>query len=831
MNPIKIPGLFARAAFGAALMLFGITAHAQNYPIYDMVIPTTATTVKTVIDGNGRILPTNRSYVIGLEGGTRGPLVFQNWIAPNPLYPVIIVNKHGTGRVVISDLGAPKPIIGILMENCAFLKLLGNNDPAHYYGIEIARAGGAQRGITVGYICTNIEIAYTEIHDSGFGGIMAKTDPIESDPATWAANYTMRDLVIHDNYIHDVGGEGMYIGYTSWSTDEFASVPGYEGHEIKGLKVSYNLIARTGWDGFQYSSVVDDPSASDDEAEIFNNIIHTPATKNELNQNAAFVIGSGSGGKVFNNIIIGGPDATIALFGRGYNTIYNNLLIGGTNGLFADNRGTEDPRRTVPGSYQSIYNNTFIGSTGHAYWTMNGATVNNFKNNVSLVTNENFTDAFADTGTTINTGGVPSCNLLLRNTTGAGFVNPTENDYRIQTPSNAANIGESLNSLPSGEVSVTTDFQNLARPVGAYDAGFSEAGALSVYLVCTTPTTGNTGSIKASTIGGTAPYTYLWSNSATTQTISSVPQGLYSVTVTDAVGAKMTQATYISNGAGMGAPVRVTPPTEVLRPTLSPATASSSTPQVVTLSTTTAGASIRYTTDGSTPTSTTGTVYSDPIYVPNTSVITAVAYKAGMATSVPASGTFVINNGPTNEKFTGLVATESSHLSSYVVANSLDGNLATSWESSGDGAWVKYDLGSDKRLAYISLAFASGNLRTYTFDVQTSTDNVAWSDILPGHENPRELGLQVYDIADLDPVRYVRIVCHGSTYNGTRNNLAEIELWGGAAGSATAPAISTQPASQTVSAGSNVTFTVAATGAPAPAYQWKVDGEVISGAT
>ena len=807
-----------------ALCLSGLTAQAQNYPVYDRVIPTTATTVKTVIDGNGRILPTNRSYVIGLEGGTRGPIVLQNWIAPNPLYPVIVVNKHGTGRVVISDLGGSNTT-GIVIENCAFFKLLGNNDPAHYYGIEVARAGGAQRGISAGYISTNIEIAYTEVHDVGFAGIMAKTDPVESKPETWTTNYTMRDVYIHDNYVHDTGGEGMYIGLTGWSTDNFASVPGYESHEIKGLKVGYNLIARTGWDGFQYSSAPDDPSASDDDAEIFNNVIHKPAQLNALYQNAGFVIGGGAGGKVYNNVIIGGPGAGMSLFGRGYNTIYNNLIVGG--GMFTDNRGSADPRRTVPGSYQSVYNNTFIVPAGHAYWTMNEVTVNNFKNNVSLVSDLAYTDAFADVGTTINTAG----NLLLRNTTGTGFVDPTEDDYRIQTPSSAADIGVSLDSLPLGEVSVTTDFQNLARPVGAYDAGLSEAGALSVYLVSTPPTTGNTGSIKASTIGGTSPYTYAWSNSATTQTISSLPQGLYSVTVTDAVGAKMTRATCISNGAEMGAPVRVTPLDEVLVPTMSPGPGSSSTAQTVTLSTATPGASIRYTTDGSTPTATTGTVYTDPIHVPNTTVITAVGYKSAMVTSLPAAGTFIIDNGPTNTKFTGIVATESSHTSSNVVANSLDGNLATSWASNGDGAWVKYDLGSNQRLAYISLAFASANVRTYTFDVQTSTDNVAWSDILPGHKNPRELGLQVYDIADLDPVRYVRIVCHGSTYNAGLNSLAEIELWGGAAGSATAPAISTQPASQTASAGSNVTFTVAATGAPAPAYQWKVDGEVISGAT
>jgi hypothetical protein len=46
----------------------------------------------------------------------------------------------------------------------------------------------------------------------------------------------------------------------------------------------------------------------------------------------------------------------------------------------------------------------------------------------------------------------------------------------------------------------------------------------------------------------------------------------------------------------------------------------------------------------------------------------------------------------------------------------------------------------------------------------------------------------------------------------------------------TPPSITTQPASQTVPAGSNVTFSVAATGTAPLSYQWKKDGADISGA-
>lgn len=64
--------------------------------------------------------------------------------------------------------------------------------------------------------------------------------------------------------------------------------------------------------------------------------------------------------------------------------------------------------------------------------------------------------------------------------------------------------------------------------------------------------------------------------------------------------------------------------------------------QSVTLATATAGASIRYTTDGSTPTSTTGTVYTGPISLTVSTTLKAIASKAQMTDSPVASGTYTI---------------------------------------------------------------------------------------------------------------------------------------------------------------------------------------------
>lgn len=87
----------------------------------------------------------------------------------------------------------------------------------------------------------------------------------------------------------------------------------------------------------------------------------------------------------------------------------------------------------------------------------------------------------------------------------------------------------------------------------------------------------------------------------------------------------------------------IVPMEGVLAASFSPVPGNFAAVQVVALSTATAGASIRFTTDGSTPSATVGTVYSAPIAVgAGTTTIKSIAYKSGMADSAVASGTYVV---------------------------------------------------------------------------------------------------------------------------------------------------------------------------------------------
>ena len=64
------------------------------------------------------------------------------------------------------------------------------------------------------------------------------------------------------------------------------------------------------------------------------------------------------------------------------------------------------------------------------------------------------------------------------------------------------------------------------------------------------------------------------------------------------------------------------------------------------ISTTARGATIRYTTNGTTPSSTVGTVYSSPVAISATTTLQAIAYETGYTNSTVASGVYTINSSP-----------------------------------------------------------------------------------------------------------------------------------------------------------------------------------------
>ncbi|HZP59124.1 MAG TPA: TIM-barrel domain-containing protein [Opitutaceae bacterium] len=129
--------------------------------------------------------------------------------------------------------------------------------------------------------------------------------------------------------------------------------------------------------------------------------------------------------------------------------------------------------------------------------------------------------------------------------------------------------------------------------------------------------------------------------------------------------------------------------------------------QTVTITSSTPGASIRYTTDGSTPSETAGTVYSTPVSIGATATLKAIAYESGYTDSGITSATYTISTGGG-----GTTQTYEAENLSYTGAGATT-SVQTDTNSSG-GKWVQ--LASNAAGQYID--FTLPNVPAGTYQVQ-----------------------------------------------------------------------------------------------------------------
>ena len=186
--------------------------------------------------------------------------------------------------------------------------------------------------------------------------------------------------------------------------------------------------------------------------------------------------------------------------------------------------------------------------------------------------------------------------------------------------------------------------------IQAAEFTFSNVGGPAVVATPTfTPAAGTytaTQSVTISTATAGASIRYTTDGSTPTSTTGTVYSGAISVSTSQTIRA-IAYKSAMTDSAVASAAFTINSSTVVATPVISPGGGTYTSTQSVMLSSTTAGAAIRYTTDGSTPTSTTGTLYSGAISVGTSQTIKAIAYKSAMTDSAVASAAYVINLSPT----------------------------------------------------------------------------------------------------------------------------------------------------------------------------------------
>lgn len=427
--------------------------------------------VYTLIDGK-KLNSITPGCTICLKGGKYYHIRIDN-LHGSAAKPIIIRPEGGN---VIIDTNC---IYGIRFGGkSSYLKLSGRTT-TEPYAIKILESDGV--GISIDDLSTDIEVEGVEIANTRLAGIMAKTDPDCSLRAV-RDSFALYNLKIHDNYLHDIGFEGMYIGSSFYSGKEL-NCNGKDTivmpHLILGAEIYNNIVERTGYDGIQVSSVSSDCRIND-------NRISFDSYVKQYGQMSGIIIGEGSSCDCYNNKIMKGAGIGIEVHGFGGKKIFNNLIEEAGRSYKPLTQGAY----SKPGIYVAynlpnplnqaykIFSNTIVNPKSEGIRFSNINSSNNLIYN-NIIINPGIWHYYDSMGVPpessyINVNVDVTCdiqhNFGARNAKTILFVDSLIGNYRVQAGSPAVNTGIDLHPF-----NVTYDLDYQPRPYGGqYDLGAYE---------------------------------------------------------------------------------------------------------------------------------------------------------------------------------------------------------------------------------------------------------------------------------------------------------------------------------------------------------------------
>jgi Chitobiase/beta-hexosaminidase C-terminal domain/FG-GAP-like repeat len=244
-------------------------------------------------------------------------------------------------------------------------------------------------------------------------------------------------------------------------------------------------------------------------------------------------------------------------------------------------------------------------------------------------------------------------------------------NYNI-TPSNAPAVTASFDWFHN-----TTTAVAAATPTFTPASGTSFASTLSVAIADSTP-------------GATIFYT---TNGSTPTTSSQVYSGPISINASTTIQALASASGFAQSGIASASYTQSA--TAAATPTISPANGTTfSSTLSVSISDATSGATIYYTTNGTTPT-TSSNVYSGPVTISASSTVEAIAGGSGFTTSGVATASYTLTGGSTGGVVSDNLDEASLNTSLWTIENPLGDGTVT---MNGSGATLNVPMGQNHDL-------------------------------------------------------------------------------------------------------------------------------------
>lgn len=293
----------------------------------------------------------------------------------DPCRPIIIINSGG----LVNVTGSIR-----LQSDVRYVQFLGSGTPGIPYGFK-CKNFALNRFID--FTMDRIECGPNLPDATGYKGgvgIYAKQDPYIDKPWTQYGAYTSSKLTINNCYVHDVDGEGMYVGHTAPDGDPYNSQ--LTPQRMDSVTISNCIVERTGWDAIQLSN-------ARSGNKIFGNRI-TDFGKLDLDgQRAGIISGGNTQSDVYNNTITLGTGNGIQFFGYGKMNCYGNTItnvgntlthVDGEETFFGNAYRTDKIEPTNPRQALNIHDNQINQPKNRGIirvWDNNNSEPINFSNN------------------------------------------------------------------------------------------------------------------------------------------------------------------------------------------------------------------------------------------------------------------------------------------------------------------------------------------------------------------------------------------------------------------------------------------------------------------